>query len=57
KERKYPCAICDKRFTRPSSLACHKYTHTGERPHVCIFPNCNKRFSVRSNLRRHLKVH
>ncbi|KAJ1962010.1 hypothetical protein GGI12_002920 [Dipsacomyces acuminosporus] len=57
KERKYPCNVCGKRFTRPSSLACHKFTHTGERPHGCPFPNCNKRFSVRSNLRRHLKVH
>ncbi|KAJ1950944.1 hypothetical protein FBU59_000443 [Linderina macrospora] len=57
KERKYMCQLCEKKFTRPSSLACHKYTHTGERPHVCYFPNCGKRFSVRSNLKRHLKVH
>ncbi|ORX69111.1 hypothetical protein DL89DRAFT_224073, partial [Linderina pennispora] len=56
KERKYMCPLCEKKFTRPSSLACHKYTHTGERPHMCYFPNCGKRFSVRSNLKRHLKV-
>ncbi|PVV02662.1 hypothetical protein BB560_002881, partial [Smittium megazygosporum] len=55
--QKYNCKYCDKSFTRPSSLTIHTYTHTGERPHECTFPGCNKRFSVLSNLRRHLKLH
>ncbi|KAJ2403222.1 hypothetical protein GGI23_000091 [Coemansia sp. RSA 2559] len=57
KERKYACLICDKRFTRPSSLACHRRTHTGEKPHMCMFPGCGKQFSVQSNLRRHMRIH
>ncbi|PVU87132.1 hypothetical protein BB559_006204 [Furculomyces boomerangus] len=55
--QKYNCEYCNKSFTRPSSLTIHTYTHTGEKPHECSFPGCNKRFSVLSNLRRHLKLH
>lgn len=57
RERRYECQYCKKRFTRPSSLTSHVYTHTGERPFACDFPGCSKRFSVLSNLRRHYKVH
>lgn len=35
--KKHKCKICDKRFTRPSSLQTHMYSHTGEkRKHSCI---------------------
>ncbi|KAJ2809917.1 hypothetical protein H4S07_002980 [Coemansia furcata] len=57
RERKYECRYCQKRFSRPSSLTSHVYTHTGERPFACDFVGCTKRFSVLSNLRRHYKVH
>ncbi|KAL8383116.1 hypothetical protein RB595_006735 [Gaeumannomyces hyphopodioides] len=30
--QKYECKICNKRFTRPSSLQTHMYSHTGEKP-------------------------
>ncbi|KAJ1723792.1 hypothetical protein LPJ53_001909 [Coemansia erecta] len=56
-QRKYECAVCKKRFVRPSSLISHGYTHTGERPFACDFPGCSKKFSVMSNLRRHSVVH
>ncbi|KAL9105712.1 MAG: hypothetical protein Q9227_009152 [Pyrenula ochraceoflavens] len=42
-QKKHKCKICDKRFTRPSSLQTHMYSHTGEK--------------LVSNLRRHKKVH
>lgn len=32
--RRYKCTLCVKRFTRPSSLATHMHSHTGE---VCIY--------------------
>ena len=30
-QKKHKCKICDKRFSRPSSLQTHMYSHTGER--------------------------
>ncbi|ODQ68167.1 hypothetical protein NADFUDRAFT_81206 [Nadsonia fulvescens var. elongata DSM 6958] len=55
--RKHACNICGKRFSRPSSLQTHMYSHTGEKPFVCDHPDCGRRFSVTSNLRRHKKIH
>ncbi|KAK4519651.1 ubiquitin-protein ligase peroxin 12 [Mucor velutinosus] len=54
---KYDCPHCDKRFSRPSSLRTHIYSHTGEKPYTCNHPDCNRTFSVRSNMRRHMKTH
>ncbi|EGG05720.1 uncharacterized protein MELLADRAFT_107345 [Melampsora larici-populina 98AG31] len=47
----YVCSFCSKCFDRPSTLATHQLTHTGEKPHTC--KKCGKSFSVASNLRRH----
>ncbi|KAJ1645035.1 hypothetical protein LPJ64_003333 [Coemansia asiatica] len=57
KPTKYQCSRCHKYFTRPSSLTTHVYTHTGEKPHECPVAGCTKRFSVLSNMRRHMKLH
>ena len=56
-QKKHKCKVCDKRFTRPSSLQTHMYSHTGEKPYACEAEGCGRHFSVVSNLRRHRKVH
>ncbi|TQN64723.1 Zinc finger protein [Colletotrichum shisoi] len=56
-QKKHKCKVCDKRFTRPSSLQTHMYSHTGEKPFACEVEGCGRHFSVVSNLRRHMKVH
>ncbi len=56
-QKKHKCKVCDKRFTRPSSLQTHMYSHTGEKPYACDADGCGRHFSVVSNLRRHRKVH
>lgn len=55
--RKHACSLCDKRFVRPSSLQTHMFSHTGEKPFCCTVAGCNRRFSVCSNMRRHMKTH
>lgn len=54
---KYSCPYCSKGFSRPSSLRIHTYSHTGERPFECPEQGCSRKFSVQSNMRRHLRVH
>ena len=56
KGRKYECHLCHKRFTRPSTLRTHMNSHTGERPYACSATGCGWRFTVLSNLRRHMRV-
>ncbi|KAI9478039.1 MAG: hypothetical protein EXX96DRAFT_569343 [Benjaminiella poitrasii] len=57
KPHRYICTYCTKGFSRPSSLRIHTYSHTGERPFECPEEGCDRKFSVQSNMRRHLRVH
>ncbi|KAF2404351.1 hypothetical protein EJ06DRAFT_198547 [Trichodelitschia bisporula] len=50
---RYVCVTCKKAFSRPSSLRIHNHSHTGEKPFACSHKGCGKRFSVRSNAKRH----
>jgi hypothetical protein len=36
-QKKHKCKVCDKRFTRPSSLQTHMYSHTGEKRKFLLF--------------------
>jgi uncharacterized Zn-finger protein len=37
-QKKHKCKVCDKRFTRPSSLQTHMYSHTGEKRKFSLEP-------------------
>ncbi len=56
KGRRYECTLCHKKFTRPSTLRTHMNSHTGERPYACTAEGCGWKFTVLSNLRRHMRV-
>ncbi|KAJ2722151.1 hypothetical protein GGI07_003487 [Coemansia sp. Benny D115] len=55
--KRYLCTVCQKMFARPSTLATHMHSHTGEKPYQCNWDSCGKKFSVMSNLRRHQRIH
>ena len=73
KNKMHQCQICLKWFPRPSGLDTHMNSHTGAkrecpvscREHSadillafkCPVETCNKAFAVRSNAKRHLRIH
>ncbi|KIP06093.1 hypothetical protein PHLGIDRAFT_471984 [Phlebiopsis gigantea 11061_1 CR5-6] len=56
-KRKYVCAECHRRFLRPSSLRTHLIVHTGNKPYECPIVGCAKRYSTKSNMKRHARSH
>lgn len=51
-DRKYKCEKCDRIFNRPSMLRHHLQLHGGVKPLECRL--CNKQFSHRRSLRKHM---
>ncbi|KAL8612960.1 hypothetical protein ACOMHN_001043 [Nucella lapillus] len=51
----YACDQCDKMFSKQSSLARHKYEHSGARPFTCEV--CTKAFKHKHHLTEHRRLH
>lgn len=56
-KRKHTCKTCGRPFTTLGHLARHNRIHTGERNHLCPFPNCRARFARQDNCMQHYKIH
>ncbi|XP_020288649.1 zinc finger protein 1 [Pseudomyrmex gracilis] len=51
----YFCDRCDKTFSKHSSLARHKYEHSGQRPYKCV--ECSRAFKHKHHLTEHKRLH
>ncbi|KAJ3838490.1 hypothetical protein F5878DRAFT_167574 [Lentinula raphanica] len=52
----YVCDYCGKAFLRPSALKTHIISHTGDQEYACTEEGCTRRFGVRSNMLRHVRL-
>ncbi|KAH9937572.1 uncharacterized protein B0H18DRAFT_867289 [Fomitopsis serialis] len=57
KKKRYACDFdgCDKAYSKPSRLAEHQRSHTGDRPYICT--TCRKSYLRESHLQAHSRSH
>lgn len=54
----FVCRICSKRFNKPIDLRRHSdAVHEKKRPFICSIADCDKSFSLKCTLQRHLETH
>ncbi|KAF9038259.1 hypothetical protein BDZ89DRAFT_945774 [Hymenopellis radicata] len=53
---RYECTYCGKGFSRPSALKIHVISHTGDKDFVCPEETCRRKFGIRSNMLRHIRL-
>eukprot|EP01083_Nonionella_stella_P059301 155131_1 len=53
-DKPWKCKFCGRGFTRNHHCIRHERLHTGEKPFVCEYENCNERFHRTDYLKRHV---
>jgi len=52
------CSLCKKSFSTMGNLRNHIMTiHENQKPFKCPFPNCDKKYSIKSRLQVHYRTH
>ena len=56
-DRKHRCVHCGKEFSFTHHLKEHIRVHTGEKPYVCKYAGCSKKFKQTGEFSAHKKTH
>lgn len=55
-ERPYVCEYCSKSFMRSNTLSVHIKKHSNIKPFPCPLDSCDKAFTEKGNLAKHMKL-